>query len=158
MLPSVASLNGASGSNFSSPIFKVFSVATILPLVGLLNATSIPILLRKIGVPGGIRRPHPAHYVRQGVRVGRSLADANFCEIACMRFSSLFARRSFTSIPCTLFPFTGAGDGNRTHAVSLGSWYSTIELHPLSKTYYRTKTLSIFENLYTGILLPYSSI
>ena len=24
----------------------------------------------------------------------------------------------------------GAGDGNRTHATSLGSWSSTIELHP----------------------------
>ena len=64
-------------------------MATILPSVGLLNATSIPILLRKIGVPGGIRRPHPAHFVRQGVRVGHSPADASFCEIACMRFSSL---------------------------------------------------------------------
>ena len=26
---------------------------------------------------------------------------------------------------------SGAGDGNRTHAFSLGSWGSTIELHPL---------------------------
>ena len=24
----------------------------------------------------------------------------------------------------------GAGDGNRTHVTSLGSWSSTIELHP----------------------------
>ncbi len=26
--------------------------------------------------------------------------------------------------------YFGAGDGNRTHAASLGSWNSTIELHP----------------------------
>ena len=28
------------------------------------------------------------------------------------------------------FLSTGAGDGNRTHATSLGSWSSAIELHP----------------------------
>ena len=26
---------------------------------------------------------------------------------------------------------TGAGDGNRTHVISLEGWSSTIELHPL---------------------------
>ena len=27
-------------------------------------------------------------------------------------------------------PRNGAGDGNRTHAISLEGWSSTIELHP----------------------------
>ena len=30
----------------------------------------------------------------------------------------------------TSFFLCGAGDGNRTRAASLGSWNSTIELHP----------------------------
>ena len=29
---------------------------------------------------------------------------------------------------------TGAGDGNRTHTISLEGWGSTIELHPLTDT------------------------
>ncbi len=29
----------------------------------------------------------------------------------------------------------GAGDGNRTHVASLGSWSSTIELHPQVRIY-----------------------
>ena len=28
------------------------------------------------------------------------------------------------------FPIAGAGDGNRTHVISLEGWSSTIELHP----------------------------
>jgi hypothetical protein len=28
------------------------------------------------------------------------------------------------------FACYGAGDGNRTHVTSLGSWHSAIELHP----------------------------
>ncbi|VXA82107.1 hypothetical protein AERO8C_120513 [Aeromonas veronii] len=30
----------------------------------------------------------------------------------------------------------GAGDGNRTHVCSLGSYRSTIELHPRQGSYY----------------------
>lgn len=36
----------------------------------------------------------------------------------------------------------GAGDGNRTHAQSLGSFSSTIKLRPLKK--YRTKILYFY--------------
>ena len=37
-------------------------------------------------------------------------------------------------------PFSGAGDGNRTHATSLEGWDSTIELHP-HKSYSETVSL-----------------
>ena len=32
--------------------------------------------------------------------------------------------------------FSGAGDGNRTHAASLEGWNSTIELHPQNLLHY----------------------
>ncbi|SJM96439.1 conserved hypothetical protein [Crenothrix polyspora] len=36
-------------------------------------------------------------------------------------------RLSYMSLMC------GAGDGNRTHVISLEGWSSTIELHPQFK-------------------------
>ncbi len=66
--------------------------------------------------------PHPYH--------GCALPAELWGHIRLWRYSySLSCRRSLFAayLPAKI---NGAGDGNRTHAVSLGSWYSTIELHP----------------------------
>jgi hypothetical protein len=42
----------------------------------------------------------------------------------------------FVALHCLVLPENGAGDGNRTHASSLGSCSSTIELHPLGYALY----------------------
>ncbi len=51
----------------------------------------------------------------------------------CYSFFYLMGDRSIKKNNCNelcLFTVIGAGDGNRTHVVSLEGWSSTIELHP----------------------------
>ena len=49
----------------------------------------------------------------------------------------------------------GAGDGNRTHAISLEGWHSTIELHPHKRRNAIKKITSTFQCL---TILPYRTI
>ena len=49
----------------------------------------------------------------------------------------------------------GAGDGNRTHAISLEGWHSTIELHPhgLKSHFFRAIYNSMLDNITTSAYL-----
>ena len=50
-----------------------------------------------------------------------------------------------------MLPQTGAGDGNRTHVISLEGWSSTIELHP------RVERMTGFEpapTAWKAVMLP----
>ena len=43
--------------------------------------------------------------------------------------------------------FSGAGDGNRTHAASLEGWNSTIELHPHSSHFTVVSTTLVYNSI-----------
>ena len=45
--------------------------------------------------------------------------------------------------------YSGAGDGNRTHAASLEGWNSTIELHPHSSHFTVASTTLVYNSTYS---------
>ncbi len=81
-------------------------------------ATPAIALICNLGAPEGTRTPDTR--LRRAVLYPAELQAQNQFAITA----------SIKHLAMSTANFSGAGDGNRTHATSLEGWCSTIELHP----------------------------